>query len=48
VLAALVWGAAVGLVRATWEKRADLDSKSETALEAALWDAIRRTDEQAI
>jgi AcrR family transcriptional regulator len=44
VLAALVWGAVVGLIRATWEKRAELDSKSETAFEAALWDAIRRVD----
>jgi AcrR family transcriptional regulator len=47
VLAAVVWGAVVGLVRATWEKRADLDTKSEVALEAALWDAIRRSPDEA-
>jgi AcrR family transcriptional regulator len=44
VLAALVWGAVVGLVRATWEKRADLNPKSEAAFEDALWAAIRRAD----
>jgi len=42
MLAGMVWGAMVGLVRASWEKRAKLDAKSEAAFEEAIWDAIRR------
>lgn len=45
VLAALVWGSVVGLVRAAWEKRADLSPKSEAAFEDALWAAIQRPPE---
>jgi AcrR family transcriptional regulator len=44
VLAALVWGGVVGLIRAAWEKRAELSSKTEVAFEEALWAAIRRAD----
>ena len=42
MLAGLVWGAVVGLVRAGWEKRTKLDGKTETAFEEAIWDAIKR------
>ncbi len=42
VLAWMMWGAIVGLVRAAWECRAELTPKTEAALEEALWDAIRR------
>jgi AcrR family transcriptional regulator len=42
VLASLVWGGVVGLVRAAWEKRTDLSPKSEAAFEEAIWAAIRR------
>jgi len=48
VLAALVWGGVVGLVRASWEKRAELDPKSEVAFEAAIWSAIRRVDDPTV
>ena len=44
VLAALVWGGVVGLVRAAWEKRTELSQKTEAAFEEALWTAIRRPD----
>jgi AcrR family transcriptional regulator len=44
MLAALVWGALIGFVRAGWEKRADTSEKSEAAFEQALWDAVRRPD----
>jgi AcrR family transcriptional regulator len=40
VLAAIVWGGLVGLVRAAWEKRAEMGPKSEAAFEEAIWDAI--------
>ena len=42
VLAAMVWGALVGFVRAGWEKRADTGEKGEVALEDAIWSAVRR------
>jgi AcrR family transcriptional regulator len=45
VLAALVWGAIVGFVRAGWEKRADTGPKSEAAFEEAVWEAVRRPHE---
>ena len=44
VLAGLVWGAVVGLVRAGWESRAELSPKAEAAFEEAIWDAVRRPD----
>jgi AcrR family transcriptional regulator len=44
MLASLVWGGIVGLVRAAWEKRAKLDGKCEAAFEEAIWDAIRRPE----
>ncbi len=45
VLAWLLWGAVVGLVRAAWEGRTELTPKGEAAFEEALWDAIRRHPE---
>jgi len=42
VLCALVWGSLIGLVRAAWEKRAEINPKSEAAFEEAVWAAIRR------
>ena len=44
VLASLVWGGVVGLVRAAWEKRTELSHKTEAAFEEALWSAIRRPE----
>jgi len=45
VLAGLVWGAMVGLVRAGWEGRCtELTPKAEAAFEDAIWDAVRRAD----
>jgi TetR/AcrR family transcriptional regulator, repressor of fatR-cypB operon len=43
VLAGLVWGALVGLVRAGWEGRClEITPKTEAAFEEAIWDAVRR------
>jgi AcrR family transcriptional regulator len=45
VLAGLVWGGIVGLVRAGWEGRCvELSPKAEAAFEDAIWDAVRRHD----
>ncbi len=45
VLAGLVWGGIVGLVRAGWEGRCtELTPKAEAAFEDAIWDAVRRHD----
>jgi TetR/AcrR family transcriptional regulator, repressor of fatR-cypB operon len=43
-LTALSWGAIVGLVRAAWEGRVQLDAKLEAAAEDALWDAVKRRE----
>lgn len=46
VLAGLVWGAMVGLVRAGWEGRCtELTPKAEAAFEDAIWDAVKRPTE---
>jgi TetR/AcrR family transcriptional regulator, repressor of fatR-cypB operon len=45
VLASIVWGGVVGLVRAAWEKRAELTHKTEVAFEEAIWAAIQRDDD---
>ena len=43
VLAGLVWGGMVGLIRAGWEGRCvELSPKAEMAFEDAIWDAVRR------
>ena len=44
VLGAIVWGGLVGLVRASWEGRLELDAKAVEHAEEALWDAIARPD----
>jgi AcrR family transcriptional regulator len=42
VLMALVYGAFVGLVRASWEHGTSLDDATLDAAEACVWEAIRR------
>jgi AcrR family transcriptional regulator len=44
VLASVVWGSVVGLVRAAWENRAELTQKTETAFEETIWAAIKRAE----
>ena len=41
LLGAIVWGAFVGLIRAAWEKRLDLDQSAIDAAEQCCWEAIR-------
>ena len=47
VLFSLMWGALMGVVRASWEGLADLDAKTQKTTGDALWDAIRRTGPSA-
>jgi len=42
VLGSIVWGAFVGLVRASWEKRIVLTDKTIAQGEMCVWEAIRR------
>jgi len=41
-LGAMVWGAIVGLLKAGWEGRLEVDAKVEQGVEDALWDALRK------
>jgi AcrR family transcriptional regulator len=42
VLGSIVWGAFVGLVRASWEKRLVLSAEAVEQSENCVWEAIRR------
>jgi AcrR family transcriptional regulator len=41
LLGALLWGAFVGLVKASWEKRIELTKEALDAAEQCCWEAIR-------